>query len=406
MKDGILSQDAEKVINGQVRFNEGEGNYVVELFKTANLSTLAHEMGHIYFLEMQRAVENGLADESMQKDYGKLCSYVGAKPGVRWTVGQNEKLARAWETYLREGRAPSSVLEEAFARFRQWLTKIYRELSLLNVELNDEVRGVFDRMLATDAEIEEATIQHGIVDLTTGELDALGVAKPQQEVTRKVIQTAKAIAAQRLQEKREYERTQRLADYRRQAAKEVDALPSSQAKAAMRKTPLNKDALTAAVGEEATQELMARGVGLASEKGGADPTILAARHGYASAEDMVSDIMSSRTKKEAVEEIAQSMEAKYEAQYQAIDEVVATEGVHALLAAVGSALARVAGRAYVQQQAIAAIAAETLAGMNMSDVMRPASFRANMRNALRSERRAIASGDYTAAIEANTGIRI
>ena len=398
--------DAGRIINGQVRFNEGEGNYVVELFKTANLSTLAHEMGHIYFLEMQRAVENGFADESMQKDYGKLCAYVGAKPGVRWTVDQNEKLARAWETYLREGRAPSSVLEEAFARFRQWLTKIYRELSMLNVELNDEVRSVFDRMLATDAEIEEATIQHGIVDLTTGELDALGVAKPQQEVTRKVIQTAKAIAAQRLQEKREYERTQRLADYRRQAAKEVDALPSSQAKAAMRKTPLNKDALTAAVGEEATQELMARGVGLVSEKGEADPTILAARHGYASAEDMVSDIISSRTKKEAVEEIAQAMEAKYEAQYQAIDEVVATEGVHAHLAAVGSALARVAGRAYVQQQAIAAIAAETLAGMNMFDAMRSASFRANMRNALRSERRAIASGDYNAAIEANTRARI
>jgi len=139
--------DVEKVINGQVRFNEGEGNYVVELFKTANLSTLAHEMGHIYFLEMLRAVENGFVDESMQKDYGKLCAYVGAKPGVRWTVDQNEKLARAWEIYLREGRAPSSVLEEAFARFRQWLTKIYRELSLLNVELNDEVRGVFDRML-------------------------------------------------------------------------------------------------------------------------------------------------------------------------------------------------------------------------------------------------------------------
>lgn len=406
MKDGILSQDAEKVINGQVRFNEGEGNYVVELFKTANLSTLAHEMGHIYFLEMQRAVENGLADESMQKDYGKLCSYVGAKPGTRWTVGQNEKLARAWETYLREGRAPSSVLEEAFARFRQWLTKIYRELSMLNVELNDEVRGVFDRILATDAEIEEATIQHGLVDLTTGELDALGVTKPQQEVTRRVIQTAKAIAAQRLQEKREYERTQRLADYRRQAAKEVDALPSSQAKAAMRRTPLNKNALIAAVGEEATRELMARGVGLVSEKGEVDPTILAAQRGYASAEDMVSDIISSRTKKEAVEEIAQAMEAKYEAQYQAIDEVVATEGVHAHLAAVGSALARVAGRAYVQQQAIAAIASESLAGMNMFDAMRSASFRANMRNALRSERRAIASGDYTAAIEANTRGRI
>ena len=401
-----VARDVKKLINGQVRFNEGEGNYVVDLFRTANLSTLAHEMGHVYFLEMQRAVENGLADESMQKDYGKLCAYVGAKPGVKWTVEQHEKLARAWESYLREGMAPSSVLEEVFARFRQWLTKIYREVSRLNVELNDEVRGVFDRMLATDAEIEEATIQHGIVDLTTGELDALGVTRPQQEVTRKVIQTAKAIAAQRLEKKREYERTRRLSDYRRQAADEVDALPSSQAKAAMRKTPLNKDALTAAVGEDAARALMAKGVGLVSEKGDADPTILAAQLGYASAEDMVADIINSKTKKEAVEEIAQAMEAKYEAQYKAIDEVVATEGVHAHLAAVGSALAKVAGRSYIQQQAIAAIATETLAGMNMIDAMRTASFRANMRNALRAERRAIASKDYTAAIEANTKARI
>ena len=133
MKDGFLSQDVKKLINGQVRFNEGEGNYVVGLFRTANLSTLAHEMGLVYFLEMQRAVENGLADESMQKDYRKLCAYVGAKPGVRRTVEQHEKLARSWESYLREGMASSFVLEGAFAWFRQWLTKIYREILRLNV---------------------------------------------------------------------------------------------------------------------------------------------------------------------------------------------------------------------------------------------------------------------------------
>ena len=74
------------------------------------------------------------------------------------------------------------MLEEASARFRQWLTKIYRELSLLNVELNDGVQGMSDRMLATDTETEEASIQHGTVDLTTGGLDALGVSNPQQEV--------------------------------------------------------------------------------------------------------------------------------------------------------------------------------------------------------------------------------
>ena len=70
-----VARDVKELINGQVRFNEGEGNYVVDLFRTANLSTLAHEMGHVYFLEMQGAVENGLADEPMQKGYGNLCAY-------------------------------------------------------------------------------------------------------------------------------------------------------------------------------------------------------------------------------------------------------------------------------------------------------------------------------------------
>ena len=71
----LYQGDVERIINGQVRFKEGDGNYVITLLKTANLSTLAHEIGIVYFLEMQRTVENGLADESMQKDYGNLCAY-------------------------------------------------------------------------------------------------------------------------------------------------------------------------------------------------------------------------------------------------------------------------------------------------------------------------------------------
>ena len=74
-----------------------------------------------------------------------------------WSVPGSHICARAW---------PPVPYWKRFLPGSQWLTKIYREISRLNVELNDEVRGVFDRMLATDAEIEEATIQHGIVDLT------------------------------------------------------------------------------------------------------------------------------------------------------------------------------------------------------------------------------------------------
>jgi hypothetical protein len=71
------------------------------------------------------------------------------------TKPYHEQFARSMEAYFREGKAPSSDLIEAFASFKNWLAKIiYPFLKMLGVTLSDEVRGVFDRMIATDAEIE------------------------------------------------------------------------------------------------------------------------------------------------------------------------------------------------------------------------------------------------------------
>lgn len=72
------------------------------------------------------------------------------------TVKQHEKFARGFEAYLMEGKAPSLELQTAFAHFKAWLTQIYKVIRNLNVKLNDDVRRVFDRMLATDAAIEVA----------------------------------------------------------------------------------------------------------------------------------------------------------------------------------------------------------------------------------------------------------
>jgi hypothetical protein len=44
-----------------------------------------------------------------------------------------------------------------FAWFRSWLAMIYRAARGLNVELTDDIRGVFDRMLATDEAIRHAS---------------------------------------------------------------------------------------------------------------------------------------------------------------------------------------------------------------------------------------------------------
>lgn len=76
-------------------------------------------------------------------------------------VGMQEQWARGFEAYLMEGKAPSADLRSAFEKFRSWLISIYKRLAGLNVTISDDIRGVFDRMIATDEEIEKAQVETG-----------------------------------------------------------------------------------------------------------------------------------------------------------------------------------------------------------------------------------------------------
>ena len=64
--------------------------------------------------------------------------------------------ATGFEKYLSQGVAPSLGLARIFATFRQWLLAVYAHFKgqLPGVALPDEVRGVFDRMLAAEPEAE------------------------------------------------------------------------------------------------------------------------------------------------------------------------------------------------------------------------------------------------------------
>lgn len=68
----------------------------------------------------------------------------------------HEQFARGFEAYAFEGQAPSTELQGIFSRFRAWLLNVYKQLKALNVTLSDDVRGVFDRLLATDEQIAQA----------------------------------------------------------------------------------------------------------------------------------------------------------------------------------------------------------------------------------------------------------
>ncbi len=153
----------------------------ISLFKGADLSTFLHESGH-FFLEVYRDVATAEdAAPQLRSDLDALLKWFGVESADQIGVGQHEQFARGFEAYLGEGKAPTPELQSVFSQFKQWILGIYRSLQNLDVELTDEVRGVFDRMLASQEEIEAAQARVGFEPIARdlAEAQALGMTERQ-----------------------------------------------------------------------------------------------------------------------------------------------------------------------------------------------------------------------------------
>lgn len=172
----------------------GNGDTVVRLFESADLSTFLHESGHYFLTVLRDLAAQGEAtasgDMETVKAWWSANADAVAKDGMRVMpdvaltaddvnaalatgttgdlmkdaaidVGMQEQWARGFEAYLMEGKAPSIELRGAFEKFRSWLISVYRKLAGLNVAISDDIREVFDRMLASDDEIAKAKEQAG-----------------------------------------------------------------------------------------------------------------------------------------------------------------------------------------------------------------------------------------------------
>jgi GGDEF domain-containing protein len=136
--------------------------FKVALNKNADLSTFLHESGHVFLEMFSDLAERPDAPERIRNDFAQTLKWLGVESRDDLKREHHEKWARAFEAYLMEGKEPSAKLAGAFERFKLWLTQVYRSISSLNVELNDEIRGVFDRLLATDDEINQAKQRMGL----------------------------------------------------------------------------------------------------------------------------------------------------------------------------------------------------------------------------------------------------
>jgi len=166
----LFQPDGAASSRGSIQFLPGD-QVIINLGEAADLSTFLHESGH-YFVRVLESVAPHSPEA--QHDLDAMMAFVGAESAEQFAeVEKQETLARGFEAYLREGKAPSVELQSAFRRFKSWLVSVYRELLNLNVELTPEIRRTFDRMLATDDEISAAegfnryTVDHGLADLLT-----------------------------------------------------------------------------------------------------------------------------------------------------------------------------------------------------------------------------------------------
>lgn len=168
----LLAQDDKKT-RGTYDINMS----TISLLKDADLSTFLHETGH-HFLEMTMTIasrEN--APQSIRGDADKLLQWFGIDGLDTWNAMDidakrqyHEQFARGFEAYLFEGKSPNLELQGLFQSFRQWLIEVYENLVKLNVKLTDEVRGVMDRMLASDEQIQIAEQNRSMFPLLTEEI--------------------------------------------------------------------------------------------------------------------------------------------------------------------------------------------------------------------------------------------
>lgn len=136
----------------------------IALLKGADLSTFLHETGHFYLEVLADLASQPNAPPAIAEDMAKLLDWFGFKGTVEEWKAQpldtrrdaHEKFARGFEAYLFEGKAPNTELQALFQRFAAWLKQVYKNISALNVELTDEVRGVMNRLLASDEQIAAA----------------------------------------------------------------------------------------------------------------------------------------------------------------------------------------------------------------------------------------------------------
>ncbi|MDC4522611.1 GNAT family N-acetyltransferase [Acinetobacter baumannii] len=167
---GQRYQQSKGGTRGSITFNIGKDGSTIILSKNADFSTFVHELGH-HFLEMNMQLAlSPDAPAQVREDMETVMKWASPETTDlgEWDfftdaekTEVHEKFAETFEQYIFTGKAPSATLKQVFNRFRQFMIAVYRNIEKFmgindRAELNADITGVMDRMLASSSAIAEA----------------------------------------------------------------------------------------------------------------------------------------------------------------------------------------------------------------------------------------------------------
>jgi hypothetical protein len=293
----------------------------VFLNKKADASTVFHESAHGFLEMLGNLAEAEGAGARTKQQWADTLKWLGVSSRAEVKRDQHEKFARAFEAFLREGRAPAKGLWGTFNRAKAWLTRIYKQVAQLDVELDDDIRRIFSRLLATDEEIARANGKRGASPWETAEEAGMSPEAWQeyQDANKEALAFATREAQARFTrealEDAERDFAEQLAAARKDAEAEYEALPARKAARyldgqskdlldaglAMAPVVLDRSAVESAVGATGVRKFRTR------KQGGAQPDEVATIVGYPTGKDMLQAIASLPAAAKWVEQRAQAL---------------------------------------------------------------------------------------------------
>lgn len=224
---------------------------VIRLYASANLSTFSHEAAHWYLTTLEKLARAEAPHPFVISQLAAIREWAGksAEFQIYDDTGQitpegvelQEAFSETFEAYLREGKAPSTALRQVFATMKAWLLRVYKSIRNIGsrVNLNEEIKDVFDRMLATEEAIAAARtgMEQDADRMAKALLDKGVITEKAYARTRERLQAAREKAEADLMARlmEEYERSQKSwyrdeeRQVRRDVTSEIDERPEQRA---------------------------------------------------------------------------------------------------------------------------------------------------------------------------------